>query len=67
MAFNHPHLVPPNTMVKARNGHVSEEEEVEEVSENEVDGSEEEYEIETILDAKQGAFEGVGRDVHSYF
>lgn len=54
-------------MVKAKNSHVSEEEEVEEVSENEVDGSEEEYEIEAILDAKQGAFEGVGRDIQRYF
>lgn len=50
-------------MAKARNGRSVDEDEVEEVppSEAEKSGDEEgeEYEIETILDAKQGTFEGV--------
>ena len=52
------------TMVKAKNGYVSEEEEVEDASQNgeEEEEEEEEYEIEAILNAKQGAFEGVSRD-----
>lgn len=43
-------------MARAKNGHVSEEEQVEDVNQMEED---EEYEIEDILDAKPDMFEGV--------
>ena len=51
-------------MAKARNGRAADDDEVEEVppSEEEQAGGEEEeeeYEIEAILDAKAGTFEGV--------
>ena len=49
-------------MAKSRNSHVVDDDEIEEVppSEEEQDGEpEDEYEIEKILDAKEGTFEGV--------
>lgn len=47
-------------MVKTKDNHISDEEEiVEDVPESDQEEEEEEYEIEAILDAKQDAFDGV--------